>query len=99
MNEKYTCTKDDNIDIPYLRSIPEPSIVMKRQQLAIDFMKNQTLSNLQLMKNEGMDLYQLKNNKFEVMHEYTLPLKTERFVTIYEKVNSQAIQPIGVAVY
>ena len=74
-------------------------LVMKRQKLAIDFMENQTLSNLQLMKNEGMELYKLQNNKFEVMHEYTLPLKSERLVTIYEKVNSQAVQPIGVAVY
>ena len=74
-------------------------LVMKQQQLAIDFMKNQTLSNLQLMKNEGMNLYQLKNNQFEIMHEYTLPLSSDRLVIIYEKVNSKAVQPIGVAIY
>jgi hypothetical protein len=73
--------------------------ILRKSQVAIDFMKNQTLSNLQEMKNEGMNLYELKNNKFEIMHEYTLPLDTERLVIIYEKVNSQAVQPIGVAVY
>ena len=74
-------------------------LIMKRQQLAIDFMKNQTLSNLQLMQNEGMNLFELKNNKFEIMHEFILPLKSERLVTIYEKVNEKAVQPIGVACY
>lgn len=72
---------------------------MRKSQVAIDFMKNQTLSNLQTLKNEGMDLYELKNNKFQIMHEYTLPLDVERLVIIYEKVNSKAVQPIGVAIY
>jgi len=51
-------------------------------EILIDrFIKNQSLSLLQELKNKGIGLKILKNNKWERLSEYKLPL--ERMVLLY----------------
>ncbi len=45
------------------------------------FRDNQTLSGLELIKNAGIGLKVLENNKWVALREYTLPF---RFVILYD---------------
>lgn len=50
--------------------------------LVSSFSENQTLSMIGRLKNLGIGLKILKNNKWEVLHEYELPF--ERFIPLYD---------------
>jgi hypothetical protein len=39
------------------------------------FKKNQTLSNLEKLKNKGIILYELNFSNWQELHEYALPFK------------------------
>lgn len=50
--------------------------------LVSSFSENQTLSTIGKLRNLGIGLKILKNNKWEVLHEYELPF--ERFIPLYD---------------
>lgn len=46
------------------------------------FLKNQTLTNIQELKNAGIGLRILKNNQWEILPEYKLPF--QRVIPLYD---------------
>lgn len=51
------------------------------ENLVKQFKENQTLTNLQPLKNNGIELYKMSWGKWERIAEYKLPI--ERFIRLY----------------
>lgn len=64
-----------------------------KETAIFNFKADQSLSNIQKMKNLGIDLMILKSNKWQPLHEYKLPF--ERFITLY----SDDFKISGIGVY
>jgi hypothetical protein len=57
------------------------------------FRENQTLTNIQKLKNAGIGLRILKNNKWEEFKVYKLPF--DRFVALY----NDNFEPFAIGIY
>lgn len=62
------------------------------EELIKSFSKNQTLKNIEDLKNVGIGLKQLKNNKWERLTEYKLPF--DRWILLYN--DNLELSDIGV---
>ena len=62
------------------------------EELIKSFSKNQTLKNIEDLKNVGIGLKQLKNNKWEQLTEYKLPF--DRWILLYN--DNLELSDIGV---
>jgi len=65
---------------------------MDKDSIINKFEKDQTLTNIQEIKNAGMGLYKIQNNKWEELKLYTLPV---RFVKLY----NDSFELIGIGRY
>jgi len=63
------------------------------EKLILEFRHNQTLTNLEKLKNNGINLYKLSFNKWIKLHEFKLPI--ERFVRLY----NNDLKLIGIGIY
>jgi hypothetical protein len=51
------------------------------------FKKNQTLTNLEKLKNNGIKLFNISNGEWKELHEFTLPF--DQMIPLYKKENGQ----------
>ena len=70
---------------------------MDNLQLIRSFQENQTLANLQDIKNAGLKIEQLKNNKWQEVSEFTLPFKNT--VPLYLKDEKGNFNIVALGIY
>jgi hypothetical protein len=62
------------------------------------FSANPSLSTLQLLKNAGLFLYEMKNSKFEISKRPVFNHKKVHYVALHDKID-ETMQPVGVGFY
>lgn len=66
-----------------------------KSDLINEFINNQSLVNIQNMKNEGLNIFSFKQGNWVKIDSYSLPFNKDRIIKLYD----DNFEPVGCGVF